>query len=522
MPRLASIGISLGLLTFSLIGRADEQPRPADVLALQNLIQKTIERAEPSVACILVSRSDEYKRFNAAPPDEESGKLGRFDGSPYTRPFALNNADKEAEARRRLVKSTLDLSDPEVIPESFGSGVVIDAANGLVLTIAHVIHDATKIYVRLPGGRGSWADVHAADPRSDLAVLRLLDPPPDLKAIKRGDGSHLTKGQFVLCLSNPFAAGFRDGSPSASWGIVSNLHRRASGVTSEMERPGVKPTLHHYGTLIQTDVRLALGCSGGALLNLDGELVGVTTAQAALSGSEAPGGYAVPLDGPMKRIIEVLVRGDEVEYGFLGVRFDSGEGRLGRGAGVMLMGVEGGSPAERAGLRAGEWITAINGNPVQDNDDLYLQIGLCLAGATARVEATGPDGRSRTVMVKMAKSFTPGKAIASHRPAPRGGMRVDYPSILGQRVGLQRIPEGVAIREIVTGGAADKARLKVDNVITQVGGRPVTTPAEFYDAMARAVGPVELTVLNQESREDGVTIVPKSWGQGSGYRIADH
>jgi serine protease Do len=508
MPRFVSIGLPLVLISFPLIGRADDQPRPADVLALQALIQKTIERAEPSIACILVSRSDEYKRFNAAPPDPDSGKLGRFDATPYARPFGFNGGNKEAEARRLLIKTTLDLSDPDVVPESFGSGVVVDAENGLVLTMAHVIHDATKIYVRLPGGRGSWADVHAADPRSDLAVLRLLDPPPGLKAIKRGDGSHLRKGQFVLCLANPFAAGFRDGSPSASWGIVSNLHRQVSGVTSEMEQPGVKPTLHHYGTLIQTDVRLALGCSGGALLNLDGELIGVTTAQAALAGSEAPGGYAAPLDVPMKRIIEVLMRGDEVEYGFLGVSFDNGDGRSVRGAGVMVMGVEEGSPAKRAGLAPGERITAINGNPVRDNDDLYLQIGLCLAGGTASVETTGLNGR-RTVHVKMAKSYTPGKAIASHRPAPRGGMRVDYPSILGQRLRLQRIPMGVAIREVVPGGAADKARLKVDAVITHVDGRAVTTPAEFYDAMTKAVGPVELTVLNQENRQDRVTIDPK-------------
>jgi serine protease Do len=506
MPRLAWIGLPLVLFSFPLAGRADDQPRSADVLALQELIQKTIERAEPSIACILVSRSDEYKRFNAAPPDEDSGKLGRFDGSPYTRPFGFNGGDKEAEARRRLIKTTLDLSDPDVVPESFGSGVVIDAENGLVLTMAHVIHDATKIYVRLPGGRGSWADVHAADPRSDLAVLRLLDPPAGLKAVKRGDGSHLRKGQFVLCLANPFAAGFRDGSPSASWGIVSNLHRRASGVTSEMERPNVKPTLHHYGTLIQTDVRLALGCSGGALLNLDGELIGVTTAQAALAGSEAPGGYAVPLDVPMKRIIEVLSRGDEVEYGFLGVQFEK-DAPPGRG--VLVTGVAEGTPAERAGLTRGDTITAINGNSVHDKDDLYLQIGLCLAGGAARINAVGLDGRPRVCTTVMAKSYTPGKAISSRRPAPRGGMRVDYPSILGQRLGLQRIPEGVAIREITPGGAADKARLKVDTVITQVDGRAVTTPAEFYDVMAKAVGPVELTVLNQENRQDRVAIDPK-------------
>ena len=81
---------------------------------------------------------------------------------------------------RRLVKE-LDLSSPDVVPESYGSGVVVDADAGLVLTMAHVVHNATKVYVRLPGGRGSWADIHAADPRSDLAVLKLIDPPAGLR-----------------------------------------------------------------------------------------------------------------------------------------------------------------------------------------------------------------------------------------------------------------------------------------------------------------------------------------------------
>jgi len=505
MPRLAWIGPLSAVLCLPAAGRCEDRPRPADVAALQDLIQKTIDRAEPSIACILVSRSDEYKRFETLPSDEGSGKLGRFDGNVLTRSFFPEDESKEARETRRLAQ-TIDLSRTDAIPESFGSGVVIDADNGLVLTMAHVIHDATKIYVRLPGGRGSWADVHAADPRSDLAMLRLLDPPPDLKAVKRGDGSNLRKGQFVICLANPYAAGFRDGSPSASWGIVSNLHRRASGVTGEIERPGVKPTLHHYGTLIQTDVRLALGCSGGGLFNLDGELIGLTTAQAALAGSEAPGGFAVPLDGPMKRIIDVLARGDEVEYGFLGVQFAK-ESRSGRG--VTLTGVEPGSPAARAGLAHDDVITAVNGSPINDNDDLYLQIGLCLAGGEARIEAIGQDGQPKTCTARLAKSYTPGKAIASHRPPARRGLRVDYVSILAQRVALQRLPEGVAIREVAPNSPADKARLQVDYVITRVGGRPVTTPAEFYDAMAKAEGPVELSVLNPEGREDRVTIEPK-------------
>ena len=307
----------------------------------------------------------------------------------------------------------------------------------------------------------------------------------------------------MIGLANPFAAGFRDGSPSASWGVISNLHRRASGVTGEIERPGVKPTLHQYGTLVQTDVRLALGCSGGALLNLDGELIGLTTAQAALAGSEAPGGYAVPLDAPMKRIIEVLMRGEEVEYGFLGVSFQPDDQP---GRGVMIQGVAPGSPAQRAGLVRGDRITAINGAPIRDIDDLYLQIGIGLAGGAARIEVVGGGNRTRTCTATLTKSYTPGNAIASHRPPAVGGLRVDYVSILAQRVGLQQLPQGVAIRAVAPDSPADKARLQVDYIITSVNGQPVTTPAEFYAAVAKADGPIDLMVTNLEGREDHVKL----------------
>src|SRR5207248_9895782 len=135
--------------------------------------------------------------------------------------------EREPEMRRHKQIEALDLSLPDTVPESFGSGVVIDAA-GLILTNAHVVRDATKVYVRLPGNRGSWADVHALDPRSDLAVLKLIDDKvPDLQPIKFGDGDKVEVGDFVVSLANPYAAGFRDGNPSASWGMVSNLKRRA-------------------------------------------------------------------------------------------------------------------------------------------------------------------------------------------------------------------------------------------------------------------------------------------------------
>jgi serine protease Do len=466
--------------------RGEDRPRLADVRALQETVQQAIERAEPSIACILVSRSEGYRKYGAAPSDTP-GQLGRFD------PPRLSLDDP-----RRQEILNLDLSNPDTIPESYGSGVVLDES-GLVLTQGHVVHKAAKVYVRLPGRRGSWADIHALDPRSDLAVLRLLDKVPDLKALKIGDGDRLRKGTFVLSLANPFAAGFRDGSPSASSGMVSNVRRRTSQATSDVDRP--PPTLHHYGTLVQTDVRLNLGCSGGALLNLDGELVGLTTATAAISGGETPGGFAVPMDAGMRRIIEVLRRGEEVEYGFLGIQFYP-ESRPGKG--VQLKEVVLRSPASRAGLKAGDWLQSINGLPVQENDDLFLFIGTQLAGNTVRIEASRDrGGPTRTLTAKLAKISVPGTPIASRRPKPRAGLLVEYTSVIVQQ--RHSIPEGVLIREVVPGSPADRAHLQVGTIITRVNNQAVSTPTEFYREMDRAAGPVELTLENLGS----VTLDPK-------------
>jgi S1-C subfamily serine protease len=481
------------LLFIPLTLLAQDRSRLAEFAALQEAVQQAIARAEPSIACILVSQSDGYKEFGAA-PSSTPGQLGVFLPPP---PPPLSH-ERDPRLRQKIL--SLDLSNPDTVPQSYGSGVVIDPA-GLVLTNAHVVQKATKIYVRLPGGRGSWANIHASDPRSDLAVLQLIRPPEGLKAIRLGDGSKLRKGTFVLSLANPFAAGFRDGSPSASWGIVSNVRRRASGMTTDVDR--ARLTLHHLGTLMQTDVRLHVGCSGGALLNLDGELVGLTTALAALSGGETPGGFAVPLDGNMRRIIEVLRRGEEVEYGFLGVYLDPPQLRAARG--VHLLRVAENSPARRGGLASGDIIVSINGEPVDDNDDLFLLIGAQLAGNTARIEALcASDGRTRTYQVTMAKFQVPGVPIVSRRPLPRLGLRVDYTSTMGRRDDFS-IPAGVVIREVIPGSPAERARLQVESVIRLVNRHEVFTPADFYREMDRAAGRVELT-LNNDGKEERVLL----------------
>ncbi|MCS6852747.1 MAG: PDZ domain-containing protein [Gemmataceae bacterium] len=487
------IGVLAAALVAAPASSANERTSLKEALALQETLQQAIHEAEPAIACILVSRSDAYRQSGQGPSSDEPGSLGSFD------------AQKPSRLPRPELKK-LDLADPENVPESFGSGVVIDA-RGLILTNYHVVREATKIYVRLPGLPGSYADIHAADPRSDLAVLRLIDKRP-VKPIRLGDGGQVRKGQFVLTIANPFVAGFRDGSPSASWGIVSDLRRKMPGPASETE---LTKTLHHYGTLIQTDTRLNLGCSGGALIDLKGELIGLTTALPVTSGADTAGALAIPIDAGIRRVIEVLRRGEEVEYGFLGVVLSKSNW----GDGVHLADVGRDSPAWRAGLRQGDTVLAVNGVPVRDTDELYLAVGTLLAGSEAKLLVRSPGSTARTVSVKLAKyrvSDKLGPIIASQRPAPVRGLRVDYSSILlqgsGVLSGALSMPPGVCIREVQPNSPAEVAHLKVHDIITEVNRRPVHTPADFYREAGRVVGPLELTLLDPASNRTRLVRLP--------------
>jgi serine protease Do len=464
---------------------SDRDPR-----TLQEAVERAIARAEPGVVCILVSRSEAYAKLHQGPPTDTPGCLGGFN--------SLQNNLRDDEASR--AERALDLRFPDSVPESYGSGLVIDSA-GYVLTCAHVVRNAKKVFVRLPGGKGSYADIQALDSRSDLAVLRLLELPArqrgdegGLKPVTFGDGKPLRKGQFVVGLANPYRAGYRDGSPSASLGIVSNLSRRAPGVVRETDR--ILQSFHRYGTLIQTDVRLSLGCSGGALLNLDGEVVGITTALAALEGIDAPGGFAVPVDARMRQIIEVLRKGEEVEYGFLGVTMRP-ESLPGQGAHIHDVIFNG--PAQRAGLNRGDILVAINDKPVRGNDDLFLQIGSLTVGSTVRLEVIRGRDEKSLEPVPLAKLYVAEPSLASHRSPALGGLRVDYSSVLSQRSVGPKIPDGVVIREVVSGSAAQRIDLlQVDRLITQVNGTPVNTPAEFNKMMRQSGHTAQLTVETPE------------------------
>jgi len=311
-----------------------------------------------------------------------------------------------------------------------------------------------------------------------------------------GDAEKAERGQFVLSMANVFAAGFCDGQPSASWGILSNIRRRV--VAAPREEDTTKP-LHYYGTLLQTDARLHLGCSGGALVNLQGEMIGLTTSLAAIQGGETPGGFSIPINAGFRRIIDVLKRGEEVEYSFLGVSFEE---RVPDGStGVVVGAVIPGSPAYvDAGLREKDVILSINGVALSQSDDLLVALGSQLAGSKVKLEIRrARDKQLVTRDVTLAKLYVPGKRIVSslgHRPFFRG-LRVDYTSLLAQKQPRQpTIVAGALVTEIKSNSPADRAFLKSGDVITEVNRVPVRTPQAFYDAVAKAADPIELTLYN--------------------------
>jgi serine protease Do len=310
-------------------------------------------------------------------------------------------------------------------------------------------------------------------------------------------------------MTNAFAPGFRDANPHAAWGIISNLHQKLPQNSSTREQDNW--TVNQLGTFIQIDRSLPIGSSGGALLNLEGQMVGIITSAGGISG-EPGGALAVPLDSAMRRIIAVLEKGEEVEYGFLGIQFrrQNGFGPQNnfRGAGVQFGDVVANSPAKKAGLEPGDSILAVDDFPVSQNDDLRFAIGRSLAGTTVKLKVRRALGQTETIPVTVVKSTVTEGFIASVKNPFAHGVRVDYTSTVTQRgFTSAEIPRGVVVREVQKGSQAESARLQ-DATIIRVDDQEVRTPAEFYEKMDKK-GPVKLTlsaVDDDNNRPQEVTL----------------
>jgi serine protease Do len=401
--------------------------------------------------------------------------------------------------------------DADFIPTEYATGVVVDR-RGLVLTAYHALQRDCEFFVTTHQHKRYRAWIKAADPRSDLAVLTL--EADDLVPIRLGDASELRRGQFVIAMGNPYAVA-RDGQASASWGIVANLNRKAPPTPTEADSAG-KTTLHHFGTLIQTDAKLNLGTSGGALLDLKGRMVGLTTSLAAVSGYETAAGYAYPVDEMFRRVIETLKRGREVEYGFLGIEpagLSEAEVRQGL-QGIRVERVEPGARAETFGLKIDDIVTAVNGRPIYSTDDLVREVGQLPVEATAKLSVQR-DGRERTIDVTLSKYPVRGhKVVTSPKPSWRG-LQVEYTTAIidpeiRKAAGMKFFDDRVVVIDVEADSPAWSAGLRPGTLITHVGRRAVRTPAEFDAAVADEEGDVRLRTGGPMDRKTADLVVPEA------------
>lgn len=252
-----------------------------------------------------------------------------------------------------------------------GSGVIVDARHGYILTNAHVVDHATAITVTLQDGRKVKAKLVGADPPSDIAVVRI--DARGLTQIRLGDSARLAVGDFVVAIGNPF------GLP----------HSVTSGIVSGLKRSGFSPD--GYEDYIQTDASINPGNSGGALVDLRGDLVGVNTAILSGSGDSIGIGFAIPVN-TAQRVMRQLIEYGAVERGQLGVSVYAVTPEVARPLGLhkavggLVAQVIPGSPAEKAGVRAGDVITAIAGRHIKSNTDLRDAIGLLRVGDPVTID----------------------------------------------------------------------------------------------------------------------------------------
>ena len=271
--------------------------------------------------------------------------------------------------------------------EAIGSGVIVDAAQGYVLTNSHVVENATNIEVTTKDNRRFKAKLIGRDPATDIAVLQI--PTGSLTAVPMGDSSRLQVGDFVLAVGNPFGLG-----QTVTSGIVSALGRSGLGIEG-------------YEDFIQTDASINPGNSGGPLVDLEGRIVGINTAILTPGGSNVGIGFAVPIN-MARRVMDQLLANGVVRRGRIGVAIQDLTPDLARALGTERTGgavvarVEPGSPAQRAGLRPSDVVVAVDGVPIRNASELRNRVGMAQIGATVALTIER-NGAESTVPVRVAQ-----------------------------------------------------------------------------------------------------------------------
>jgi Do/DeqQ family serine protease len=392
-----------------------------------------VKRTAPAVVNIATRGSVELRGSNP------------FMDDPFFRRFF--DMPEQQQPRRRQTQSA-------------GSGVIVNAREGLVLTNAHVVEGAEEINVTLQDDRTFKAEVIGTDRGSDIALLRI--EADNLSELKLANSDAVEVGDFVVAIGNPFGLG----------------HTVTSGIISALGRSGINP--EGYEDFIQTDASINPGNSGGALVNLRGELVGVNSAILSRGGGNIGIGFAIPAN-MARSVMDQLLEFGEVRRGLLGVTILTITPDIAEAYGVketqgaLVSQVMADSAAEKAGVKAGDIIRKVDGKSISNANDLRNTIGMKRGGDSVELEVLR-DGRTRKIKAKLGEQATPVQVSADQiHPGLEGAeletLDASSPQFEGET--------GVLVSSVAPGSPAAQRGLRPGDVITAVNRNRVNSLAEF-------------------------------------------
>ncbi|EQB4826910.1 serine endoprotease DegQ [Enterobacter hormaechei] len=356
--------------------------------------------------------------------------------------------------------------------EGLGSGVIIDAAKGYILTNNHVISQADKISVQLNDGREFDAKLIGGDDQSDIALLQVQNP-SNLTQIAIADSDKLRVGDFAVAVGNPFGLG-----QTATFGIVSALGR--SGLNLE----GLE-------NFIQTDASINRGNSGGALLNLNGELIGINTAILAPGGGSIGIGFAIP-SNMAKTLSQQLIQFGEVKRGLLGIKGMEMSADIAKAfklnvqRGAFVSEVLPNSGSAKAGVKSGDVIVSLNDKPLSSFAELRSRIATTEPGAKVKLGLIR-EGKPLTVEVTLDKSTSSSASAEQISPALQGATLSD-----GQ---LKDGTKGISVTAVEKSSPAAQAGLHQDDVIVGVNRTRVQSIAEMRKVLESKPAVIALQII---------------------------
>ncbi len=357
-----------------------------------------------------------------------------------------------------------------------GSGVIVDAAQGYVLTNHHVIANAEQITVTLKDRRKFKAKLVGSDAGTDVALLKI--EADHLTALPFGDSDKLRVGDYVVAIGNPFALG----------------QTVTSGIVSAVGRSGLN--IEGYEDFIQTDASINPGNSGGALVDLHGDLVGINTAIVGPTGGNVGIGFAVPSD-MVRAVMDQLIHYGKVQRGRLGILVQdltpnvAEAMKVGSDEGAIVSEVEPGSPADKAGIQAGDVITELDGRPVHSASNLRNAIGLMRIGQVIDLTLVR-NGEKKSVHAEVGKAPEPKEAAGGPVRGGEGVPQLDGAIFRNIEPGMPEYghAEGVLVAQCDQGSTAFRHGLREGDVVVAINREKVHSIEELKAALNKIKGGV--------------------------------